>query len=128
MSWATFINFGLFSSAKQTSLIFTGDIMFGRSVMTKSLKLKNPNYPFMNVADVLRNVDIVFSNLESPIVDNCSYVDSGLKFCADPKMIEGLKYAGVDIVSLANNHILNYGKEDLLKTYMDKFAQPKWVN
>ena len=116
MSWATFINFGLFNSAKQTSLISTGDIMLGRSVMTKSLKDNDPNYPFLYVSDVLRNADIVFSNLENPIVDNCPYVNSGFKFCADPKMIEGLKYAGVDIVSLANNHILNYGKEGLSQT------------
>jgi len=128
VSLATFVNFGLFSGAKQTSLIFTGDVMLGRSVMSKSLKVKNPNYPFMNVADVLRVADIVFSNLESPIVDSCPYVDSGFKFCASPKMIEGLKYAGVDIVNLANNHILNYGKEgfDQTKKYLD-LNGIKWV-
>ncbi len=128
MSWATFINFGLFNSAKQTSLISTGDIMLGRSVMTKSLKDNDPNYPFLYVSDVLRNADIVFSNLENPIVDNCPYVNSGFKFCADPKMIEGLKYAGVDIVSLANNHILNYGKEGLSQTkkYLN-LNGVKWV-
>ena len=128
ISLATFINFGLFSGAKQTSLIFTGDVMLGRSVMSKSLKVKNPNYPFMNVSEVLKNADIVFSNLESPIIDNCPYSDSGFKFCSDPKMIEGLKYAGVDVVSLANNHILNYGKEGLDKTkkYLD-INGVKWV-
>lgn len=128
VSLATFVNFGLFSGAKQTSLIFTGDVMLGRSVMTKSLKNNNPNYPFINVADVLRGTDIVFSNLESPIVDNCLYVDSGFKFCSNPKMVEGLKYAGVDVVSLANNHTLNYGKEgfDQTKKYLDSIGI-KWV-
>lgn len=128
VSLATFFNFGSLISVKQTSLIFTGDIMLGRSVMSKNLKLKNPNYPFMNVADVLRSSDIVFSNLENPIIDNCPYGDSGFKFCADPKMIEGLKYAGVDIVNLANNHILNYGKEGLIQTkkYLD-LNGIKWV-
>ena len=70
----------------------------------------------MNVADLLRSADIVFSNLENPIVDNWPHVDSGFKFCSDPKMIEGLKYAGVDVVSLANNHILNYRKEGFEQT------------
>ena len=128
VSLATFVNFGLFNGLKQTSLIFTGDVMLGRSVMTKSLRLKNPNHPFINVADVLRSADIVFSNLESPIVDNCPYVDSGFKFCSNPKMVEGLKYAGVDVVSLANNHTLNYGKEgfDQTKKYLDSIGI-KWV-
>jgi len=128
VSWATFINFGLFSSSKQTSLIFTGDIMLGRSVMTKSLNVKNPNYPFINVADTLRNADIVFSNLESPIINNCPPINSGLKFCADSKMIEGLKFAGIDIVNLANNHILNYRQEGLIQTkkYLDA-GGIKWV-
>jgi poly-gamma-glutamate synthesis protein (capsule biosynthesis protein) len=128
VSLATLFNFGSLNSVKPTSLIFTGDVMLGRSVMTKSLRTNNPNYPFMNVADTLRSADIVFSNLENPIVDNCPYVDSGFKFCSDPKMIEGLKYAGVDVVSLANNHILNYGKEGLAQTkkYLD-LNGIKWV-
>ncbi len=102
--------------------------MLGRSVMSKSLKIKNPDYPFVNVADVLRSAAIVFSNLESPIIDGCSYSDSGFKFCSDPKMIDGLKYAGVDIVNLANNHTLNYGKEgfDQTKKYLD-LNGIKWV-
>ena len=102
--------------------------MLGRSVMTKSLKIKNPNYPFMNVSEVLKDADIVFSNLESPIIDDCPYSDSGFKFCSDPKMIEGLKYAGVDVVNLANNHTLDYGKEGLDKTkkYLD-INGVKWV-
>lgn len=102
--------------------------MLGRSVMTKSLNVKNPNYPFINVSDVLRSADIVFSNLESPIIDNCPYVNSGFKFCSDPKMIEGLKYTGIDVVNLANNHMLNYGKEGLDKTkkYLE-LNGIKWV-
>lgn len=128
VSLATLFNFGSFNTVKQTSLIFTGDVMLGRSVMTKSLKINNLNYPFMNVANILRSADIVFSNLENPIIDNCPYGDSGFKFCADPKMIEGLKYAGVDIVNLANNHVLNYGKEGLIQTkkYLD-LNGIKWV-
>lgn len=128
VSLVTFVNFGLFNNVRQTSLILTGDIMLGRSVMSKSLKTKNPNYPFMNVSDVLRGADIVFSNLESPIVDNCPHVNSGLIFCADPKMIEGLKFAGIDVVNLANNHMLNYGREGLgeTKKYLD-LNGIKWV-
>lgn len=84
--------------------------MLGRSVMIKSLSMNDPVYPFRKVAEKLNQADIVFVNLESPLVANCPSSNSGFKFCADPKMIEGLKFAGVDVVSLANNHTLNYGR------------------
>jgi len=93
-----------------------GDVMLGRSVMTKSLGMNDPPYPFRKVAERLSQADIVFANLENPVISNCPSSDSGFKFCADPKMVEGLKFAGVDIVSLANNHILNYGKEGKMET------------
>jgi poly-gamma-glutamate synthesis protein (capsule biosynthesis protein) len=101
---------------KETSIILTGDIMLGRSVMTQSLGMNDPIYPFRKVADKLNTVDIVFANLENPVIENCPFSNSGFKFCADPKMVEGLKSAGIGIVSLANNHILNYGRDGEIET------------
>ncbi len=123
-----FLNPNLSEIDQQTSIIATGDIMLSRSVMTKSLKKNNSIYPFEHVAEELRKADIVFSNLEGPIVENCPYFDSGMKFCADPKMIEGLKYAGIDIVNLANNHIFNYGQEGFTQTKKHlELNEIKWV-
>ncbi len=104
------------SSPRETTLIMTGDVMIGRSVNTVSLKMNDPSYPFQKVAEKLTSADIVFSNLETPIISNCPLSDSGFKFCADPKMVDGLKFAGIDIVNLANNHTLNYGQEGLEET------------
>lgn len=101
---------------KQTSIILTGDIMLGRSVMTESIKLNNYKYPFEKVAETLKKADLVFSNLENPIVADCPERNSGMIFCADPKMIEGLTYAGIDVVNLANNHTRNYGQEGFDET------------
>ena len=103
-------------SNKNVTVLLTGDIMLGRSVMTKSLSSGDATYPFRKVANKLREADIVFSNLENPIVSGCSKTDEGYKFCADPKMVDGLVFAGIDIVNLANNHTLNYGKEGLEET------------
>jgi len=99
-----------------TKLILLGDVMLGRSVMDKSLTLNNPRYPFEKVADKLNTADIVFANLENPIIKNCPTSITGLRFCTDPKMIDGLKFANINVVNLANNHILNYGKEGLEET------------
>lgn len=105
------------NKASNISLFITGDVMLGRTVMTKSFELKDFAYPFRNVADKMRASDIVFINLENPIVDSCPLRETGLVFCTDPLLIEGLLFAGVDVVNLANNHILNYGirgKEETL--------------
>jgi poly-gamma-glutamate synthesis protein (capsule biosynthesis protein) len=98
------------------TLIAVGDIMLGRSVNAKMRALNNFNYPFLKTADFLRAADITFINLESPFYDDCPTTNTGMIFCADPKSIDGLVFAGVDIVNLANNHIRNYGKEGVEQT------------
>lgn len=100
----------------ETTIILTGDIMLGRTVMTKSLGSNNPNYPFEKVSDELDEADIVFVNLENPIVSNCPRSSEDLIFCTAPIMVEGLVTAGIDIVSLANNHSRNYGESGLSET------------
>ncbi len=103
-------------SFKQTKLILTGDVMLGRNVMLEAIYAKNPNYPFKKVADKLRRADIVFINLENPIVKNCPRHDDGFTFCTTPEIAEGLVESGVDVVSLANNHSGNYGQKGITET------------
>jgi poly-gamma-glutamate synthesis protein (capsule biosynthesis protein) len=100
----------------ETTIILAGDVMLGRTVMTKSLDSGNPSYPFEKVSDELNRADIVFVNLENPIVSRCPRNSESLIFCADPAMVEGLITAGIDIVSLANNHSRNYGESGLSET------------
>jgi poly-gamma-glutamate synthesis protein (capsule biosynthesis protein) len=121
-------NSKIFSTSKEATVLLTGDVMLGRSVMTKSLNVNDPVYPFRQVAARLREADIVFSNLETPIIANCPRSDTGLKFCAIQALAEGLVFAGVDVVNLANNHTLNYGKEGLEQTKKILTANDiKWV-
>lgn len=100
----------------EENLILTGDIMLGRSVMNQSIIKNNYNYPFEKVAEKLKSADITAINLENPITDKCPVSNSGFIFCADPKTIEGLNYAGVDVANLANNHMNNYGKNGMIQT------------
>ena len=108
--------FPLKAFTRDVEVILTGDVMLGRTVMTKSLDSGDPTYPFKKVAGKLAEADFVFVNLENPIIENCPRTATGLKLCADPKLIEGLKLAGVDVVTLANNHAGDYGKEGIEKT------------
>lgn len=104
------------SENQKVEIILTGDVMLGRSVMAKSLDENDSSYPFRKVGDILRSSDLVLVNLETPIIDNCPLSYEGFIFCARPEMIEGLTFAGVDMVSLANNHSRNYSEEGLQET------------
>lgn len=102
----------LISSLEGEPIIFmaVGDVMLGRSVNAKMRKLNNFTYPFLKTASFLKLADLTFINLESPFYDPCPTTNEGMKLCADPRAIEGLILAGVDVVNLANNHSRNYGQ------------------
>lgn len=100
----------------QVSIVFAGDVMLGRSVMGASIDNNDPYYSFRNTADFLKNADITFANLENPIVKNCPRHVGGFKFCTTPEIADGLTFAGIDVVTLANNHTNNYGREGVEET------------
>lgn len=100
----------------QTTIVFTGDIMLGRSVMGESIDVHDNLYPFRKTNDFLKNADITFVNLENPVVKNCPRHKGGFKFCTTYDIAEGLKWSGVDVVTLANNHSNNYGSEGFEET------------
>lgn len=100
----------------QVTLIFAGDIMLGRSVMGASIDNNDPYYPFRTTSDFLKNADITFANLENPIVRDCPRHVGGFKFCTTPEIADGLIFAGIDVVTLANNHTNNYGREGIEET------------
>lgn len=91
------------------TLIATGDIIPARSVNAKMTQLNNFNYSFEKTAEFLKNSDITFINLESPLVAGYQVTQEGMSFCGDERSVEGLVYAGVDVANLANNHAGNRG-------------------
>ncbi len=64
----------------------------------------------------LRRADIAIANLEGPAPNNFRYHPSGFVFSMDPKLLAGIKTAGIDMVSLANNHIRNWGSYGISST------------
>ena len=104
---------------KETAIIFGGDVMLSRVVGQKMVKYNDFTWPFKKVADVLKNANYSVVNLESPLTYSKSYlVQTGsFSFNADPKSTQGLKLAGIDLVSLANNHFGNQGKKGMTDTF-----------
>ena len=99
-------------------LVLVGDIMLSRNV-ARSLEARNLafSYPFMALAEYTQGADIAFGNVECPISDQGSALE-GKKylFRAPPEAAVGLAAAGFDVVSLANNHTLDYGADALADT------------
>jgi poly-gamma-glutamate capsule biosynthesis protein CapA/YwtB (metallophosphatase superfamily) len=102
---------------KITTLLFAGDIMLSRNVHGAMTKSNSYTLPFQGIAEEIRSADIAFANLESPFLNKPPYGQQGLVFKAAPEAIEGLKFAGFDILATANNHAYDQGKIGIQYTY-----------
>ena len=66
--------------------------------------------------ELIKGADIAIANFENPAPDNPRWHRKGTVVSADPTLIDGLANAGIDYVSLANNHIRDAGGQGLLQT------------
>jgi len=92
-------------------LILVGDVMLGRAV-NDALRLVRPEYPWGDTLPFFREADWRFCNLECVISDRgvpWRATPKAFHFRSDAKNIAVLTAAGIDAVSLANNHTLDYG-------------------
>lgn len=109
-------------AAKSIKIVAVGDILLGRGVASRLQKdNKDYVYPFVKVADILKQGDVVFANLEEPITSrthSLTGIKQGGKYVLKNEVdsIKGLEYAGFNLFSLANNHILDYYEEGLYDT------------
>jgi poly-gamma-glutamate capsule biosynthesis protein CapA/YwtB (metallophosphatase superfamily) len=69
----------------------------------------------------LGGADVTVVNLECPITERGMRVPKPFNFRMNPRFLPALTGAGIDIVSLANNHIYDYGPRGLFDTisYLD---------
>ena len=97
-------------------LAAVGDIMLGRT-LGNIIASGNITYPFAAVSDWLTQPDITVGNVESALGDiGEPYPDKVYTFQAPVAAAEALAVGGFDIVSLANNHGMDYGPEALLQS------------
>ncbi len=92
-----------------TRVLFGGDVMLARHIGKTARLRGDPAWPFRNIAGFLEAADIAFVNLESPFTDRGRPSERGMIFRAAPEMVQGLRLAGVDVVSTANNHARDCG-------------------
>lgn len=70
-------------------------------------------YPLERIAPVLRSADIAFANLETPLSDRARHNGA---FRTPTAFADGLRWAGIDVVSTANNHALDAEGDGLADT------------
>ncbi|HJV52887.1 MAG TPA: CapA family protein [Noviherbaspirillum sp.] len=104
--------------AQTVRVVFGGDVMLGRNVKECILR-HGPAYPLEPVAPLMRAADLAIVNLECAITASMERWPGAPKafyFGAPPAAVETLSSAGIALVSLANNHALDYGVEGLHDT------------
>jgi poly-gamma-glutamate capsule biosynthesis protein CapA/YwtB (metallophosphatase superfamily) len=103
-------------------LVAVGDIMLSRGVAGEIKEHGgDPLHPFLKIEKYLKSGDVVFGNLENPITPGREIMTPEMTLRADPGVEIALRDAGFTMLSLANNHLTDFGYQGVLDTidYLD---------
>ncbi|HET6421150.1 MAG TPA: CapA family protein [Geobacteraceae bacterium] len=115
-----FLTNGLFSpphaAARQIIVNAVGDIMLAGKG-TGTYTRMGYDYPFASLTDDLKNGDMAIGNLEAPITRHGKeFTGKKFRFKVNPAAAKALRRAGFSILTLANNHMMDYGEVGLEET------------
>ena len=96
------------------TITVAGDVMMARDVA----EAMGDDFfaPLRPVAPYLKAADLTIGNLESSLSQDGSPTQGTDSFGADPRVVASLERAGFDVLSLANNHVGDYGSVALDQT------------
>lgn len=124
-NWIIFLGFFLFvislsinalrlvAEERRISVVAVGDCIINRPLSLYS----EENY--LKLIDLLRKADIAYGNMEGTIHENKGspgYKSWDVNLIAEPFIADELKWAGFDLMGMANNHTLDYLIEGMLAT------------
>ena len=96
---------------KKITISAIGDISFTGNIDKKpSAKI------FKKISDTWADSDLVVGNLEGPLLDNGRSIPGKCVLKADPGWADILSESGINLVSLANNHMMDFGAKGLFNT------------
>lgn len=96
-------------------MAFVGDVLFAGTVETV-LKQQGYDYPYRELKEELQKPDITVANLETPVTTRGDEQKKEYTYRSRPEALKPFKEAGFDVVTLANNHVMDYGVDGLLDT------------
>lgn len=97
----------------EISLALVGDVFISRENFSQD---GPADKHFGEVVDLLRAADIAFGNFEIPLSRRGYPADKFITIRTSPDRASDVKHMGLDVVSLANNHIMDYGPDGLTDT------------
>lgn len=109
-------------AAEKVEMAFVGDVLLG-STVSYLLERHGMDYPYTHIREQLQQPDITVANLETPITElEETKEQKSYLYRSSPETLPAFVEAGFDLVTLANNHILDYGVEGLRDTiaHLDK--------
>lgn len=99
-------------------LAFVGDILLSDGVLNQFDQKGINGVVSKTVLASLQNADITMANEEFPFgTTGAKMEDKQFTFRISPKRVPILKQLGIDLVTLANNHAMDYGREALLSSF-----------
>ena len=118
-----FLLIGLNLFEKEIKIIGVGDMMIGTNYPSEKYLPPNDGKDiFKDVSQIIREADLSFGNLEGTIlsgdgdVKECSNPEKCYAFKSPDNFVNNYKDAGFDLLSLANNHINDFGEVGRLNT------------
>lgn len=103
---------------KDTVLVFAGDILLGDRTLPLYQSSGIDGILSPDLLNLMQNADICMVNEEFPFSTRGEQApDKQFTFRTDPIYVSAFTDMGIDIVTLANNHVLDYGTEALLDTF-----------
>ena len=93
-----------------------GDVNLARQVGER-ISAEGPQVPFEQVKQYFDEADLVLANLECSLsMAGEEWPGKEIHLVAPERAVESITFAGIDVVSVANNHSLDYGREGLVGT------------
>ena len=103
--------------AETVNIVITGDTHLGGGRVCELARENDAEGLFGDFLPLFRDADLAITNLESPITASGKPIEkTGPNLKSPPDTLPVLKKAGFDLVTLANNHIMDYGDEGLENT------------
>jgi len=116
---ASLLLLGLLASpvaAEPITLVAVGDLLLGGSA-APTVRRQGADYPFSGTAELLQQADIAIANLEAPLTDGGEAVkDKTFTFRVPTRYAEAIERSGIDVLTLANNHLGDYGPQGIIDT------------
>lgn len=97
-------------------LAAVGDVNLGDRT-AEAIAAHGPDHPWARVAPILRRADIAVANLECAVsTRGLAIAGKEYTFRGAPAALRALPRAGIDAITVANNHSLDFGRQAFLDT------------